>query len=310
MSTNEPAPIILLRNSQFFPLEEALALCGPEIDTVFVCDVYVTGIEKGRPIPGLSGGFECDVQGRRVVNIDHHAPDPRVERFVSSGHLALEWLSLHGPAPSSRSKIFINHTDCDSVISAALMSGRLEADARFGEAVLAADHTGAEDPIADILQALDPLRDWEFSFKTLEAHLAGKELSPKARELVTRRRHERELVRAWAAQGGLRIEGKVTALYLEKGGEHLDSAFLPSLAPAASVLVMAYPHPENPAKLVIRLRLGQNAPPELKLNRIPFDPHFGGRWNAGANKRAGGTTMSLEAYLKALDGWVSGFSEG
>lgn len=38
--------------------------------------------------------------------------------------------------------VVINHTDCDSVLSSAIIRGILPPEKRFGDAAIAADHTG------------------------------------------------------------------------------------------------------------------------------------------------------------------------
>src|SRR5215212_2126010 len=56
-----------------------------------VCDLYVSGAEKGERIPG---GFRLD----GIVNVDHHAPDPSMYRCISSGNLAVEYVREFGIA--------------------------------------------------------------------------------------------------------------------------------------------------------------------------------------------------------------------
>jgi hypothetical protein len=143
---------------------------------ITACDFYVSGAETGLEVPG---GYQLG----RILNIDHHAPAARMARQVSSTNLALEHLAGSGdPAPADA--VVINHTDCDNVLSAALLCGLLEPDARYGAAAIAADHTGQENPIADLLQALDPLRDFEFSLNSLTLLERGQPLSPTAAEMV------------------------------------------------------------------------------------------------------------------------------
>ena len=38
----------------------------------------------------------------------------------------------------------------------------------------------------------------------------------------------------------------------------------------------------------------------LELGIEDFDPGFGGRWNAGANKRGGGSSLSNQEYVDNL----------
>lgn len=81
---------------------------------------------------------------------------------------------VHEHGPASRADIVvIDHSDCDSILCAWLVSGRLEPDDRFGAAAIAADHTGAADPIADLLQAIEYRRDLELSFRSLNTLLVN-----------------------------------------------------------------------------------------------------------------------------------------
>ena len=57
-------------------------------------------------------------------------------------------------------------------------------------------------------------------------------------------------------------------------------------------------------RLDLKLRLGRRAPPGLRINRLPFDESHGERWNAGGNKRGGGTARSLEGWLDELARWA------
>lgn len=52
---------------------------------IVACDFYVEGIEKGEEV---TGGYRLG----RILNVDHHAPTPRMRRRISSTNLALERL--------------------------------------------------------------------------------------------------------------------------------------------------------------------------------------------------------------------------
>ena len=77
---------------------------------------------------------------------------------------------------------------------------------------------------------------------------------------------------------------------------YLDSdLFLPHF-PQARLLVIGCPSEKNPGLTMTRLRLGAGVESGLSLHRLgvsEFDPYFGGRFNAGSNKRG------LEAALAA-----------
>ena len=128
---------------------------------IIACDFPVEGVETD-PWICTVGGYAYG----RIINVDHHADTTEMKRHVSSAHLAIERVRAIG-MPTSDSIIVINHTDCDSVLSAGIMSGRLAAEDRYGDAALAADHTGDENLIADLLQALDKFDDFELSFAAL-----------------------------------------------------------------------------------------------------------------------------------------------
>jgi hypothetical protein len=259
---------------------------------ITACDFYVDGAENGLEV---TGGYQLG----RIMNIDHHAPTRRMSRQVSSTNLALAHLAGSGE-PAAVGTVVINHTDCDSVLSAALLCGRLEPDARYGTAALAADHTGEENPIADLLQALDPLRDFEFSLNSLALLERGRPLSPTAAEMVSRRAFKRLRAAEFVAAGAFERRGCLAFASLP---ERIDSTFLPALLPDACVILVFLPTGVE-GRQEAKLRLGLAAPPGLALHDLgigEFDPAFGGRWNAGANRRAGGTTLPIDAYVAALE---------
>ncbi|MEP6509481.1 MAG: hypothetical protein ABJC63_14750 [Gemmatimonadales bacterium] len=108
---------------------------------IVACDFYVVGAESGNEVPG---GYQIET----VLNVDHHAPTPRMTRCVSSTNLADHVKALG--LTSRDSLVIVSHTDCDSVLSSCIMAGELEPDAQFGEAAIAADHSGETNEIADV----------------------------------------------------------------------------------------------------------------------------------------------------------------
>jgi hypothetical protein len=53
----------------------------------------------------------------------------------------------------------------------------------------------------------------------------------------------------------------------------------------------------------MKLRLGTRAPEGFTLHDLhmtDFDPAYGGRWNAGSNARAGGTTIPPARYAEEV----------
>ena len=194
---------------------------------IFACDFYVPEIErKGREV---IGGY----QWGRVVNVDHHAPTPKMERCVSSANLAIERIQVLG-LPSQPHCVVINHTDCDSVLSAGIMAGHLRPEARFGEAAVAADHTGEKNEISDLLQALRQNRDYGLSLRNLRLLLTGKVLDKIAMEALSERLRKRELARR--RLGKFIMQGQVAYAEFE---EEMDADFFLSLLPDPTAAMAA-----------------------------------------------------------------------
>src|SRR5690606_31909446 len=126
--------------------------------------------------------------------------------FVSSANLALERVSVCGTV-DAQTPVVVNHTDCDSVLSSGIASGLLEPDAEYGAAAIAADHTGAEHPIADLLQALGPARDLELSFRALAQLRSGVPLGREARRALDDRRRMRGRAEEAVSRGHMNIDG-------------------------------------------------------------------------------------------------------
>lgn len=283
------APIRLIEHARRHEADDVAALAyGP----IYACDFYIDGIEQSEAI---EGGYR---EGR-LINIDHHAPVPRMRRPVSSANLALEYVHAHGCAVPYAT-VVVSHTDCDSILSSGIVSGRLPSDTRFGAAAVAADHTGEPNDIADLLQGLETLRDVETSMEALGRMLRGERLGALAREALDERRARRRVAADAVRAGLFRMRDGIA--YAETS-DRVEGEFFPALLPGAELIIVANPRPGVPGRLDVKVRLGSAAPPGVTLDELridQLDPSFGGRWNAGSNRRAGGTTMSLAEYVDAL----------
>lgn len=258
-----------------------------------VCDAYVAFIEKFgtlTPWGWVHGESE---------NIDHHAPDPAFETQLSSANLALRRVQARG-AVGPDVPVRITHTDCDSILSAGIVSGVLPADLVFGEAAIAADHTGAAHPIADLLQAIENTRSLEVSFGALEAYLAGHTLPDSAERALADRMARREAAAAAVRAGRFGFDDGIAYADFDTA---MEGEFFPALLPDARLIVTSGPHPNRPTLRQIRVRLGRGARDGETLHALgiaEFDTAYGGRWNAGSNRRGGGTTLSAAE-------WVAGY---
>lgn len=243
-----------------------------------------------------------------VLNVDHHADLPSMRRAVSSANLALE--CVRSRPPGRFEAVIINHLDCDSVLSAGILSGRLEPEDRYGEAALAADHTGKENAIADLLQGLDA--HWSRNGRPLDPHALeyfleslrrledGHLLETFAREAFSHRQRSRERAAELVESGRFEIRQGVALAVIDEPVE--GELFLPLLA-ESSVIAMMNPLPADRTRFQVKVRLNLRAPAGLSLQRLrihEFDGSFGGRWNAGSNRRGGGTDLSPERYLDEL----------
>lgn len=284
-----PLPIQLLSERPNVAPTDLLDLHdGP----IIACDCYVIGAEHWQPVVG---GYADG----RIINVDHHAPTVAMAREVSSANLALERVRALGRT-SADTMLFVTHTDCDSVLSAGILSGTLAAEDRYGDAALAADHTGDPNPIAELLQALDRRRDLALSFEALSILEEGRSLSPDIERALDERRRKRGLAESYVRDGRVSMHGPIAVATLR---ESLDGECFAPLLPDATVILLAAPNPDDPDRLDVKLRLGHAAPSGFSLQALDihrFDPAYGGRWNAGSNRRAGGTHLSVQAYVRLL----------
>ena len=279
---------------------EALwAVCDSSL--LAVADCYVEGVEAWTPV---DWGWRATVDSRTAFNVDHHADDERFFRQVSSGNLAIRYVAAEGPLPAD-ARVIINHTDCDSVISASILAGLLPPDAVFGDAVIAADHTGAPNAIADLLQALDPLRDFVYSLASLRSLMRGELLDGRAAELLADRHAERARAQELVASGAFQAVGRVAVAKLTRG-QKVAGEFLPSLLPEAAAIVSASPMENGRWETKVRLgsaaRVGETL---YSLGVRTFEPSFRGRWNAGSTKRSGGSTVEPELLAEYLAGQLA-----
>lgn len=295
----EQKKIILINESQNISEKNILALYQSQPKKkIFVCDFYIADIEKYSEI---SGGY---FHGN-LYNIDHHAPTKRMAQEISATHLAIDYVKTYGVNPQD-AIIIINHTDCDSVLSSCIMAGILPPEDRFARAAKAADHTGEENEIADMLQAIAGERDLLFSIKTLTCILENKPLDEKATSLLQKRIKDRELIKNLIEQHAFMTDDAVTYAFTQR---KIDAGLLPALLPESVIIMLAAPMPDNPQKTNYTVRRGPKAPAGLYLNTLNLDKEFGGRWNAISNKRGGGTIRPISDYVKIINEKVKNFTE-
>jgi len=238
----------------------------------------------------LLGFFQNSSKGI-IWNFDHHSNRREFFRQFSTTNAVIAYLAEHD---IPKGEILIHHTDCDSMLSSLIISGLLPPENRFGQAAIAADHTGEPNAIADLLGALSEKRDPNFSYTELLKLLEEKPLSQEAEILLEKRLQEREIARRITFT---EIPG--TGVYWARSPRKIDSVFAPSLLPQAKIIILGTPMPgepqDNPNLWEIKVRTGNQFPSGMSLQDFGLDS-FGGRWNAGATKRHGGSKMNPEMY--------------
>lgn len=292
----------LLRERPINLYEEKRAITVAELKDffagkkVFACDFYVADIEKNSQ--EIGGGFEMD----GLANIDHHAPLEKMTRRVTSTDMAIEYVKKYGPVnDAENAAVVVNHTDCDSVLSSAIMRGIIPPEERFSAAAMAADHTGEAEGVAELLQAFKDERDLEFSIRNLDLFLQHKSLEPKAEVLLEKRTADRERAVQIIESGSVNKIGHVA--YIETS-EKIEAGLFTPLIPDAVVFVISTPMKSKPGFFETKVRLGASAPEGFTLrdlNMSEIDPNYGGRWNAGNNKRGGGTEITPKEYAEKIN---------
>jgi hypothetical protein len=274
---------------------------------IYACDFNIEGIEQ----------FEKDgyFQREKVVNLDHHGESPNYKRHISSTNLALKYIEEH-PDFLDGTQTLAHHTDCDSILSSAMMSGIIDPDEKFGVAAIAADHTGVPNEIADLLQAIKDGPEGKtgekstpeynkykyiYALEQLQNLLKGEKIDEKALELYQKRLGERELLKNMLDEEKFKFVGENNEVaYLESGQEKFDATLLTGLFPSAKVIFTA--RKSSDGKTIVNVRLGSAVPDGSDIREImtAIGEPFGGRWNAGANKRKGGSDSSAEQIAEKL----------
>ena len=262
--------------------------------SIYVCDAYVKDVEQiGHPVVG---GFQMG----RVINIDHHAPVDEMARPISSTPLAIERVKKEGTA-LEHDHVIINHVDCDSVLSAAIMLGVLPPEEQFSHPAIAADHTGEPNIIADLLQPCGKLKDFNLSLRNLVKQQTGLPLDSQVQQVVNEQQQDRAVAVKLVQQGKFEFLPHGVAWTLLEN--RMDGALFPPLLPEATIIIQSSPI-KGTNKFRMAVRLGKAAPNGVTLHQLNIqsvEPGYGGRWNAGNNSRSGGTTMTPFEFAQRLD---------
>lgn len=298
--------VSLLEERQFYSVQELESMFPNK--KIFACDFAIKEIndlaEVNDPsLEEIAGGYCYG----NVINIDHHAPNLEMARNITSTQLASEYIRQNEKIQDD-SVVLINHLDTDSTLSSAIMSGFIKPEKMFSEAALSSDHYGNENELFDLLDSIQSLRDLGFSYECLYDFINKKALPDKAEEKLKERKELRKKVKELVQAG---MFEKIDMVYFALSDQKIPlELFLPYYQQAA-VLMLAIPIKNKPNFYEIKIRLGPNAPKGLILNQIKFSENddfgFRGRWNAGSNKRIGGTNKSPRECLDILNKYLKNY---
>ena len=208
---------------------------------------------------------------------------------------------------------------CDSVLSSGIVSGELPPDPRLGLAAIAADHTGEANVLADMLQELDNIRSvslradpqsaleesgssyLRYSHDLVQQYLERGEdgLDERALNAIAQRKRKRGAAREAVSRGDFTMLSGVAFATLS---EKLDGELFPALLPDAQVILMSTSR-DGLSRWESKIWLGLASPEGSSLHDLnirEFDSAFGGRWNAGSNRRNGGSSIAPKEYAELL----------
>lgn len=244
-------------------------------------------------------GFEDQELG--VACIDLHADDTRMYRYVSATPLICSIVQDFGLPTRFGYRIAINYTDADSVLSAFIACGLCDAnDPRFSEAAMAADHTGKENFIGDILNGIEDKRDVSFSWQSLKAALEGTALPLEAQKGLEKRKRDREYTLN-AVQKGCFIQAfPGVYIYQAQEGESLMRTEYVCGAISDARVILTAAKSRYGEGFDYKARVGLDWPAGKSIQSLGL-PQFGGRWNAGGTVRSlRAVNMSPKEYAKLI----------
>jgi len=243
---------------------------------ICVCDFYIKDSEKGNFTEK-----EC-IHFEDILIMDHHAPIREMKKHICSTTFATRYVLEHGPLDETY-VIIINHTDTDSILSSLIMNGDLEPQDEYNTAAIAADHTGEENIISDLLQSFDKNNNLNLSAEILHK--------------VLRRLWERQKLKAEADSGGFKNDEGIISKVFDKPID--DAGLLPWIFPDSDLIIVAWEMPPgSERKWNIKARLGITTD-DIALNEMDL-PNTGGRWDAISTTRHGGTDVPFEEYVKLI----------
>jgi hypothetical protein len=243
---------------------------------ICVCDFYVADSEKGKDLKNGAFGL-----GDLLI-IDHHLDIPKMCRRICSTTLAIKYVTKCGPLDDEY-VVAINHTDTDSILSSLIMRGKLEPRDEYSNAAIAADHTGKENVISDILQSLEDDKSLQNSIEILQ-------------KVLKNRLYVRRTLKAMADNNEFKFIGSVAYKILK---EKIDAGLVPWIFPHADAIVVAWLMPPgSKGKWGIKIRLGPNTK-GISLKKMDLQD-AAGRWNAFSTTRHGGTNIEPQNYAEKV----------
>ncbi len=299
-----------------------LPLLTPTIDSLFdllkesgnkrmiILDQKVKDIENlGTRAPY---GYDISRDGLNITVIDHHVSDPELSA-LSTGVLVLRYLHDHFTADKD-TMVCITHKDCDSLLSSLMITGALPPLDIYGEAVMAADHTGQADAIADLLQAIEEgpksgeilaKERLAFSIRELGALLSGNKLSEDSQRFYDDRVSAREVWKGRLKDFVQLENGTFYYIFNEKVLSDPCPEFVSVLLPEAKLILVFHNDTSNHDFLQLRVLRGIAGEDKFRVDDpnliFPEVAGFGGRSDAGSNRRGGVSIVNPVQVAEKID---------
>lgn len=285
--------------------------------SVAYCNVYIEGIEKNKAALQEDFGFVCWTPEGNVLNIDHHAPIKKFKRRVTAVELAILYYRRH-KAVDEDTAVVVNYTDTDSVLSALIILGLLDAfpvsvrknrEKSFIDAAHSAHYTGKENALADILQAVQSMNNLGYSAMELLAYIETGEVSAlktMTQDELRNRQEERIIVSKEMTSGRIRGQyrksDKVGHIRMPKMIG--DPLFWTDLSCGVWVFVaFIQVGAKEDKRWNIRARVTARGSGNVRLDELglyELVPDWSGGWNFGSNMGSGGCEIDPDVFVHFL----------
>ena len=267
-------------------------------ETIFALDFYIEQDPENPPEEIVDKqtnriiGF--NFKDQNIINIDHHADHKDMTRHVSTANQVLAYAKQEGLPKNP--KVVVNHFDADSALSAGMLDGQIPIEDGFGEAAIAADHTGGKNEFGDLLSSIDNPPRLKYSMDRLHDLMDGNLTDDEATKSIQERDAQRERAKELVEKGRFQDMGNgVVYAQLRTDEPAIRPVLLPGLMPDAELIILSseLDNKKDGSKTWdMKVRAGQSLVDGVTLHDLDnFDEedgvtkYLGGRWGAKGTSR-------------------------